>query len=70
MGEESFVANLKVFVKSGQWYIFQHYNILVNLVILMAGFHSFIIAAKIAGKKLCDNGDFVKNISSCQRKHA
>ena len=35
----------------------------------MAGFHSFIIA-KIAGKELCDNGDFVKNISSCQRKHA
>lgn len=52
-----------------QWYIFQHYNILVNLVILMAGFHNFIIA-KIAGKKLCDHSNFVKNISSCQRKHA
>lgn len=58
MGEESFVANLEVFVKSIGT-LFQHYNILVNLVILMVGFHNFIIA-KIAGKKLCDHSNFVK----------
>ena len=68
MGEESFVANLEDFVKSSGR-LFQHYNILVNLVIMMAGFHYFIIA-KIAGKKLCDHSNFVKNVSLCQRKHA
>ena len=66
MGEESFVANLEDFVKSSGT-LFQHYNILVNLVIMMAGFQ---LIAKIAGKNLCDHSNFVKNLSSCQRKHA
>ena len=59
---------LEVFLKSSGT-LFQHYNILANLVIMMAGFQNFIIA-KIAVKKLCDHGNFVKNVSLCQRKHA
>ena len=40
----------------------------LNLVILMAVFHNFIIA-KIAGKKLCDHSNLMKNISSCVKEN-
>ena len=51
-GRGVFCCKFRSFCKI-HWYIFEHYNILVNLVILIVGFLNFVMA-KIAGKKLCD----------------